>query len=166
MHAKRIALVALLPLAFPAVAAADQYAPTAAELAQARSVAVAYWHVQQPPCGRETVLLEPLPSGMGRAGFDQCTITFSAAADWRDFPAGTCRIYVHEYGHLVLGPTYFFASNPADPAHSADPANIMYGSVPTPQQEDEQERGIGCLPPLATGRHQSRHHRRRHHPRG
>ena len=31
----------------------------------------------------------------------------------------------HEWGHEVLGPDYFAASNPSDPGHSPDPDSVM-----------------------------------------
>ena len=119
-------------------------APTLQELAWARSIAVAYWNVSQPPCGREMIVQAPLnvPSA-GQANFLTCSITFSTLNDWRDFPVELCSVYVHEFGHLVLGPTYFAGSNPTDPAHSPDPASIMYAN-PTTEQAQAASRAIGC----------------------
>jgi hypothetical protein len=37
-----------------------------------------------------------------------------------------CETVVHEIGHDMLGPAYFASVNPADPAHSPDPKNVMY----------------------------------------
>lgn len=105
--------------------------PTAADLASARAVAVAYWQVAQPPCGRESVSVEKTPANIeGEAQYAACRIVLSAAIDWHDFPALLCKAYVHEFGHLTLGPTYFAQSNPTDPAHSPDPASIMYRVAP------------------------------------
>lgn len=167
MHAKRTALVlaVLASLALPASStAAEDLRPTVAELQWSRSVAVAYWHVQQPPCGREIVLTGSPPNeDVGLADWSACSIIFSEARDWRDYPEKTCEVYVHEFGHLVLGPTYFAAVNPADPAHSPDASNIMYGNgnPRTTRQEDAVMRSVGCLPP-ATAHHRRHAKRRRH----
>lgn len=164
-----LAVVAVLVVAAPAdadsagrssTAGDGSLAPTASQLAWARSKAVAYWHVPQPPCGRESVLNVALPnSWAGMADFAACSIALSTVNDWRDFPIELCRVYAHEFGHLVLGPTYFAATNPADPAHSPDPSNIMY-AVPTWQQEEAEARSIGCMPPPPTAHHVK--HRRSH----
>ncbi len=119
-------------------------APTVTELANARSVAASYWHVDQPPCGRETVTELQLDTISGEAQLDACAITFSTERDWRDFPDEVCGVYVHEFGHLVLGPAYFAASNPTDPAHSPDPLNIMY-AAPDPQQHAAELQSAGCV---------------------
>jgi hypothetical protein len=143
-----LAVVVALAIAglVPGAASAESLAPTPAELQWSRSVAVAYWHVSQPPCGRETVLLEAMPEAdTALAHSDQCSIGLNAASDWRDFPMILCRIYVHEFGHLVLGATYFAGSNPANPAHSPDPNNVMYGA-PTWQQQEVEAQSVGCLP--------------------
>lgn len=141
-------LVALVLLALPTTAlAANQYAPTAAQLEWSRSVAVAYWQTPQPPCGRESVALAPLaatiPAEVWGAN-PPCVITLNASYDWRDFPESVCHAYVHEFGHLVLGPDYFAAVNPSDPAHSTDPNSIMYGK--SGGNETAQDLAVGCLP--------------------
>lgn len=145
-----IALAALLAsLAIPATAASDT--PTSTEFAWAHRVAVAYWHVPAPPCGTPTLAFEPhLSHYTALATYSRCTITFyvGPVQDWRDTPAAVCHIYVHEFGHLVLGPTYFASTNPADPAHSADPTNIMYGKADqTLAQYDAASRSVGCVSP-------------------
>jgi hypothetical protein len=122
--------------------------PTAAQLSWARSKAVAYWHAQ-PPCGRERVLLIPLPlTTSGQADPGTCSIEINTHLNLRGYPLELCAIYVHEYGHLILGYNYFAASNPSDPAHSSDPDNIMYGAGDeTPLQQERQDIGAGCLKP-------------------
>ncbi len=147
---------AAVAVAFPAVASAENLAPTSSELEWARSRAGAYWHVQDLPCGRETVLTEtPLPEGdAGLAITGSCTFAFSPAMDWRDFPGPTCLTYIHEFGHLLLGPTYFAAVNPTEPDHSPDTTNVMYGKTLSPEQAVTLQRSVGCLST-------PRHHRRR-----
>jgi hypothetical protein len=131
---------------YPAVPVPPSLLPTAAELAAARATAVAYWHVPQPPCGRERVVnaAPAVPAWLAEADFGSCAIVLSTTRDWRSWPAILCRVYVHEFGHLVLGPTYFQASNPASPAHSPDPNNIMYGQPVTAAQYAAQTRSVGC----------------------
>jgi hypothetical protein len=168
---KRLVLIlTALALALPGSAVAE--GPITAEITWARGVAVAYWHVSQPPCGRETFTLATvIPSTEpAYADLTACGITFSAALDWRAFPAYMCRNYVHEFGHLVLGTSYFAATNPSDPAHSPDPTNIMYGGgepgdgpLASGQQEEEQELSVGCIAPIV--HHPKHHHAPKHHRR-
>jgi hypothetical protein len=130
------------------VVTAQASIPTSAQLAWARSKAVAYWHVAQPPCGRERVLSLPLALATdGQTSPETCIIELNSHLNLRGFPVELCAIYVHEYGHLVLSPDFFAASDPSDPAHSSDPNNIMYGGVGTPQQEEHQDITSGCLKP-------------------
>ena len=138
--------------ATPATALAQSpMAPTSAQLEWARGIAVAYWRVAQPPCGREHVSVGPVPAAAW-ASWSTCTITFNSSRDWRDFPREICRLYVHEFGHLVLGPAHFAAINPTDPMHSPDPSNIMFGGDPSAVDEERQEVAIGCITPPGVSR--------------
>lgn len=68
-----------------------------------------------------------------------CRIAFNLRAWWWPLPvrqpgvvAGSdawpsfCTAMAHEWGHLIVGPTYYEALNPADPGHSSDPRSLMY----------------------------------------
>lgn len=138
-------ILAVLVLAVPASASV----PTPAQLAWARAKAVSYWHAQNPPCGPLTVLAVPLPMNTdGQANYETCAIELNSHTNLRGYPWEMCVIYVHEFGHLVLGTEYFAASNPSDPAHSSDPDNIMYGGIgATGQQQERQAIASGCLAP-------------------
>lgn len=59
------------------------------------------------------------PAAIDRRGF------VSSGDTWSTF----CAVMVHEIGHLVLGPDYFAATNPDDPAHSADPESVMFADI-------------------------------------
>jgi hypothetical protein len=164
MRKVAVSLVVLITLGAPvATSQAEDLAPTLSELVQARAVAVAYWHTTTAPCGPEHVAVEVFSEQRpAHADFASCTITFDGARDWRDFPELTCVIYVHEFGHLVLGPTYFAAVNPTDPAHSPDPGNIMYSGLTDPDELEALEREVGCAPAPVTP-HPRHHHRSRSH---
>jgi hypothetical protein len=153
----RIAILAVaLGLTIPSVAQATL--PTTAQLVWAHGVALAYWH-SEPPCGVPVTTVAPLVERSGQAEPATCQITLNAAEEWES-QASVCAAYVHEFGHLLLGLTYFAAVNPADPMHSPDPANIMYGGQRTSVPEWEAvERSVGCA---ATAHHKHRHHRRHH----
>lgn len=116
------------------VARAASSTATAREMAWARRVAVAYWH-GEPRCGIPTVSpSKGLGNLLGDATYSTCAIRYSAGTSidwgWREYPPLFCELIVHEYGHLVLGPTYFAASNPTEPEHSPDPRSIMYWETP------------------------------------
>jgi hypothetical protein len=145
---RKIALGAVIGagMMLTASAGGSQLSPTARQLAWARAKAGTYWHVPQPPCGRERVSLGSVPGKAAMAYWSSCSIVFDAQRDWRDFPTLLCHAYVHEYGHLVLGPNYFATSNPGDPMHSTNPRDIMYGGTPTWQQQAAQDRAVGCAP--------------------
>jgi hypothetical protein len=150
------ALVIVL-LAFPATAAAEGEA-TPAQLHEAEMIAAAYWG--PPPCGWPLVVYHQLgPEVFGEAvGFD-CAIAL-ARYDWIDNPETLCMTVAHEWGHLVLGPEYFAAVNPAEPAESPDPSNIMNDHMLDPR------KFAPCIPmghppavmmPRRHSRHQGRH---------
>jgi hypothetical protein len=161
-------LAVLICLSVPTAAEAESLAPTTAELVYARAAAATYWHVTHPPCGIEQAVFGAVRSSdfnAAEADMETCTIMFSDAHDWRDYPEITCSTYVHEFGHLALGLDYFAASNPTDPAHSPDPTNIMYGGgepgdgpYASQQQVEMQEASVGCL---AAERHPHKHRRTR-----
>lgn len=123
-------------------------APTSTELAGGMRAAESYWRTL-PSCGMPTVSVGAVTgtapenggAGMAQADESTCTIVLAASDDWYDFPSLACTTIVHEYGHLVLGPTYFQATNPADPAHSPDPSSIMYWNPPITATMD---RDVGC----------------------
>ena len=122
--------------------------PTPRQVAADLRVAARYWHTV-PRCGWPTVTYGTVAGraqdgsrGAADADSSSCAITYSAAAfDWVDFPSTTCQTMVHEYGHLVLGPLFFRASNPTNPAHSPDPASIMYWN---PRIGAATARRVGC----------------------
>jgi hypothetical protein len=148
---KAVVTAVLALLLLPAMASATT--PTTGEIAWASSKAIAYWHVQ-PPCGTPQITLSPaMPDGSANANPETCQITFNTAEPWDS--ASVCVAYIHEVGHLVLGVTYFANVNPADPAHSPDRANIMFGGARTLPELEGLERRAGCLPPLVR-RHKAR----------
>ncbi len=148
--AKAIVAAVLALLLLPAMASAST--PSAAQLAWAQSKAVAYWHVP-PPCGQPRIVLSATTTDIANANPATCTITFSTTQDWE--PAFLCLVYVHEFGHLVLGVNYFATTNPEDPAHSPDHNSVMFGGIRTsPFELEPVERRAGCLPPLVR-RHKS-----------
>jgi hypothetical protein len=137
-------------LATPAVAQVP-LAPNAMQIRASQDVAMAYWHTLV-PCGSVAVIIGATPVGDdATAQASTCRITLSDAVDWRDFPLALCRVYVHEMGHLILGPDYFATSDPSDPGHSVDPSNIMFHS-PTLAQEERLQRVVGCTATLGVSR--------------
>lgn len=125
---------------------------TRAEQATAVRIARDYWRVNTPPAlARDGMPLCGSPklswarfavtdSDAAEAHIDgSCRIVFNLGAwlwplpvhrpgvvvggdTWPSF----CTAVAHEWGHLILGPTYFAAANPTDPGHSPDPRNLMY----------------------------------------
>jgi hypothetical protein len=95
-----------------------------------------YWWSQVPPCGAPQWTVAEVPdTEAGDANPASCLVRISRT-DWdaqmsgNPFVAsGLCRTFVHEYGHLVLGPSYFASSNPTDPGHSPDPHSVMFAEV-------------------------------------
>jgi|SRR5215472_6556304 len=156
---KRLLILAAVFATAAAPAGAEDLSPTAGELAWARQRAVAYWHAE-PPCGRESVTVEPAPEVLAGAAFYlQCRINLNGQDDWVHYPEQLCLTYVHEFGHLVLGPTYFANINPSDPAHSPDRDNIMQGApIVDLAQQQRLVEATGCTPTPPTPRH--RHHHR------
>lgn len=107
--------------------------PAPADLVWAEGVARTYWHAV-PACGQPAIVFGPTPTGdSGVANYASCSIVISTAYGYAEVGGRTllCETLVHEYGHLVLGPNYFAAVNPADPAHSPDPHSIMAATEPT-----------------------------------
>lgn len=150
MHAKRSALLiaALIALIVPSAASGENLAPTLSELAHAEHVARSYWH-GNPSCGTPSVAEGVIPAAEeAQASYDICRVELNAANDWRDFPALVCKTVVHEWGHLVLGPTYFAAVNPTNPAHSPDMRSIMAPVLP--------DRFAPCEPSHRSGKHHVR----------
>jgi hypothetical protein len=95
------------------------------------SAAQSYWGNPYPPTrpcvAVPTLTQEPLAGAEGgEADYDNCAIVLNSDNAWT--PYTFCIAYLHEWGHLTLGPMYFEASNPADPAHSLDPTSIMQES--------------------------------------
>lgn len=141
---RRLALVLILgaTLGLPAVATAAA-PPTTEQFRWVQRVAATYWHTP-PPCGRPIIGMSTLsPDRDAESEALACTLTLSNGVDWRDFPVQLCVIFVHEMGHLVLGPHYFAATNPLDPSHSLDPENIMFHS-PNGAQVPRLARTVGC----------------------
>lgn len=76
-------------------------------------LAIAFWG-HAPACGVPTTLEADLPAPrVGWADLDKCTITLDSkrrrGAGW------DCMVYLHEFGHFIVGPE-----------HSNDPNSIMY----------------------------------------
>lgn len=141
-------MIVASPFVHPSLARADVPLPTAAEQQQALEIAATYW--KHAPtwngCGPvgQTFSANLPTTWEATVDYTSCNIvyadwamTYGNGPSWETF----CATTVHEYGHLVLGPTYFAATNPSNPAHSPDPNNIMYsgGIIPPPQ----------CQPPAA-----------------
>lgn len=119
----RKALVASMVASALGSAQADA-AITFPELSVAVHGAQSYWH-GDPPCGFPYISFTSLPSNEGgEAFYDSCTIFIALPANsWTGYDL--CIIMTHEWGHLVLGPNYFAAVNPSDPAHSPSTNSIM-----------------------------------------
>lgn len=133
------------PIASSIPATTGTLTPSRAELIWAYSRAVVYWRIRSPPCGNPAISVGAIPpNSAGYAVWSACSITFSDTDDWHDFWQATCVVYVHEFGHLVLGPTYFASTNPSDPSHSANPNNIMYGGRTTWREEARMAKSTGC----------------------
>jgi hypothetical protein len=134
--------------------------PTPAELSWAQTASLRFWKTSVASCGVPKVAMVTLDETiMGEADATTCTIWLNAALNWAASSAYTCTTYMHEFGHLLLGPTYFAAVNPADPAHSPDRTNIMYGQQLTPEEWESEQRHVGCIQPKPKRRH---HHRHQH----
>lgn len=151
---------------------------------QAGRAAAAYWHAE-PPCPdglrvatydgtypptAGAVAGEP---GSAVAASGDCTIWLNRAWWWPPFD-GTdstgltwaveyCRTIVHEWGHLVLGYSYFADVNPSDPAHSPDPQSIMYASPTVVPAQCEAHRRAKRRA-AQRSRPSPRHPHRRPHP--
>ncbi len=105
--------------------------PSAQQVTSAGEDAHTYWRTGEPRCGTPTFqrAQQTLPEDAAGAAYeDTCLIEYSRNIDWRLYPVEFCQVIVHEWGHLMLGATYFAATNPLDSAHSADPHNIMFPS--------------------------------------
>ena len=127
-------------------------AATRAEQTTAVRIARDYWrtnapaglaHDGLPSCGVPRITWARFAAGDSNAAESHldgsCRIVFNLA-DWywplasrranvvsgSDTWPSFCTAMAHEWGHLILGPTYFAAGNPSDPGHSADPRNLMY----------------------------------------
>ncbi len=107
--------------------------PITRDAAVLRSVLAAaqFWAGWTPKCGQPAIVVTNLNRPIsGLAEFDPCRIDLQAAgvANAVRYPGGfynLCQTVAHEWGHEVLGPTYFAASNPYDPGHSPDPDSVM-----------------------------------------
>ncbi len=150
---RRAVLVSVLSVVLPASASAG--VPTSGQIAWAHSIAVAYWHVEQPPCGpvKDTypALQDPTVAAyaiLAPGSPQDCTVVFNvnSGVDWEGWPDYFCRTYVHEFGHLVLGADYFASSNPSNPGHSPDPNSVMYGGVTDWATTVQTMVDVGCEP--------------------
>lgn len=128
-------ILSIIISALALLAPASSFGATPLQTAMQR--AEAFWK-GPPSCGYPTVRLgEALGDGiLGGTYYTSCLIELPArdwtterqiAAKWPEL----CRVLTHEYGHLELGPSYFAAVNPADPAHSPSERNIMFYSSGT-----------------------------------
>jgi hypothetical protein len=125
---------------------------TRAEQATAMRIARDYWRANAPaglardglpPCGTPRISWDRSPAADSYAAEayvdGSCRIVFNSAFWYWPLPtrqANTlvggdtwpsfCTAMAHEWGHLILGPTYFAAVNPTDPGHSPDPHSLMY----------------------------------------
>lgn len=165
---RRVAVVVAIlgALSLPARASA-QIVP-AKWLSLATVAAKGYWHAtpQGGACATgPRIVQEPLTDvvtstgavAAGEAAFDSCTITLNSSPYW--FGYDLCIVFVHEWGHLVLGPDFFQASNPADPAHSLATSGL-YAIM----QESENIYGLNVPQCDRVSRVLSGlHHRRRGH---
>lgn len=98
--------------------------------------AEAFWQTL-PACGHPHLSLTTVTDGDdGMAIYQTCTTEIqrsswpderAAAVDWAEL----CRVETHEIGHLTLGPTYYAASNPTNPAHSPNETNVMFYDAAT-----------------------------------
>ena len=131
-------------LALPAGASATNITPTQEQ--QALQIAATYWAITAPDAvsscpAAPTITWGSLPGNATDVlAYAYWTVAYDGATPVvgacgmivRDVPmtwGQFCRVIVHEDGHLVLGPTYFAAVNPADPAHSPDPTSIMWADA-------------------------------------
>lgn len=139
--------------------------PTDAQLLTATRTARAYWH-GNPPCGAPGLTEgAALPLGeLGAADFAECRIMLGALPYWREAPALLCTVIVHEWGHLVLGPKFFAAVNPTDPAHDPNPDSIMHDGGPVSGSFPPCEASAGEHDRAAASTHTT-HTRRSHHER-
>lgn len=122
---KRIALVTLLAALYAAPSAAA-LGPVGTAIHRAES----YWSVT--PCGGQIQITHGvIPGAVAEAG--DCAIELdsrwfpNAASEIQQWPY-FCAVMTHEIGHLALGPAFFAAADPLDPAHSANPLSIMWGA--------------------------------------
>lgn len=122
-----LAALALSALGQATAAAATPFPPEAGAMAKAERVAFAYWH-GNPPCGKPNIVFRPQENG-GEADPATCTLYLDSQQDWSEF-FRFCVTVTHEWGHLVLGPMYFYSVNPTDPWHSPKPESIMYWQGP------------------------------------
>lgn len=118
-----VAIVVALALAAPVQAAVQPQS----WVDGAEGAAQSYWQNTIPQsrwCSAvPTVDQVELAGRGGEADWSTCTIRLDSDIAWT--PYTFCIAMLHEWGHLTLGPTYFAATNPADPAHSSDPTSIM-----------------------------------------
>lgn len=158
-----LAILALLVWGAPAAGAAP---PAPEQLAWDHEVAVHYWG-QSLPAGYEHIEFADLGlvyGGDANPPWNTIRINNNPALDYLSV-IDECHVYVHEFGHLLLGFTYFALVNPDDPAHSPDPMNVMYGRAPTRETWDAQSVAMGCASAPAAHVVAARHHPRRHHRR-
>lgn len=83
-----------------------------------------------------------------------CTVYLSAqwVSERPAYPE-LCQAIVHELGHLILGPTYFEATDPSNPSHSANPRNVMY-PFPTVENMPSECGHVKAKPAVVeAGRH-------------
>jgi hypothetical protein len=135
---KRAGTIALLLALLAVPTAQARIAPPEQRLATYERIADAYWHHAPLNCPLRARIVPAasLPSGtVAEATAGSCDMRVSApyfpARDRHPYSTNAdsaCYMVVHEWGHMVLGPNYFATTNPADPAHSADPSNVMYAS--------------------------------------
>jgi hypothetical protein len=144
------------------MAGADQ-PPTPAQDRHARAIARMYWG-GTPNCGEPSVRLVALnPAYAGFAWLADCRIEIQSRHDWAADPVRYCDLIVHENGHLVLGPGYFAALNPADPAHA--PRGYTAFGMGIMDQSNQRTSACDAMvaPPAAKPRarptRRQRHHR-------
>ncbi len=155
--------------------------PTPSEQAQATDIVHRYWG-GHPSCGEPSITIVPMEAKYGGLAYPyECRTELSSAVDWAGNPIGYCEIMIHEYGHHILGLTYFALTNPADPAHAPtgyagqDGLGVMQATVPdvpachamdlntTPQTQVAQVQPPPR--PIVKAKPKPRHHkaRKRHH---
>lgn len=139
---------------------------TATQKAAGPAVAATYWR-RAPACGIPSIVWGvpgPEDGGLGEettgaawADYAKCRIIIRPLVgldgridprySWPDY----CVAVAHEWGHLLLGPTYFQAVNSSDAAHSPDPRDVMY-------QPGDPASVPPCVPRAAsrTGHHRQR----------